>query len=478
LLSSAAIVLAAGQGTRMRSRVPKVLHPLAGRSMLDHVLASLAAAGVEHRVVVTGSGADAVEAALGPDVPTVRQEPQLGTADAVRCGLSRIPSTVRHVFVTMGDVPLLPADLFQRLLREQAEGEASIALLSARVPDATGYGRVVRDASGAVTAIVEEKDADPATRAVDEVNVGTYCFEAAWLRANVGNVPASASGEYYLTDLVALATGGGRRVAVVEAPRHELTTGINDRVALSAAEQLLRGRIAEGHMRNGVTIVDPQTTYIDAAVEIGQDARIEPWTILSGATVIAQDAVIGPNAQVRDSRIGPRTSVWASVVEESEVAEDVEIGPYSHVRPGCRIGPRCRIGNYAELKKASLGAGTQQHHFSYLGDAEVGEDVNIGAGAVTANFDGERKNTTVIGDGAFIGVDTMLRAPVTIGPGARTGAGAVVTRDVAPGKTVVGMPARPIEARRRARDAEAVEPAASAAHRNPQSGGPPEPPDA
>jgi bifunctional UDP-N-acetylglucosamine pyrophosphorylase/glucosamine-1-phosphate N-acetyltransferase len=478
LLSSAAIVLAAGQGTRMRSRVPKVLHRLAGRSMLEHVLASLAAAGVEHRVVVTGSGADAVEAALGPDVPTVRQEPQLGTADAVRCGLSRIPSGVRHVIVTMGDVPLLPAELFQRLLREQAEGEATIALLSARMTDPDGYGRVVRDGSGAASAIVEEKDADAATRALTEVNVGTYCFEAAWLRANVGNVPASASGEYYLTDLVALAAGGGRRVAVVEAPRPELTTGINDRVALAAAERLLRGRIAEGHMRNGVTIVDPGTTYIDAAVEIGQDARIEPWTILSGATVIAQDAVIGPNAQVRDSRIGPRTTVWASVIEESEVAEDVEIGPYSHVRPGCRIGPRCRIGNYAELKKTTVGAGTQQHHFSYLGDAEVGEEVNIGAGAITANYDGERKNTTVIGDGAFIGVDTMLRAPVTIGPGAKTGAGAVVTRDVAPGKTVVGMPARPIEARRRARDAEAVEPAASAHHRNPQSGGPPEPPDA
>jgi bifunctional UDP-N-acetylglucosamine pyrophosphorylase/glucosamine-1-phosphate N-acetyltransferase len=478
VLSSAAIVLAAGQGTRMRSRVPKVLHPLAGRPMLHHVLDALAAAGVEHRVVVTGSGADAVESALGEGVPTVRQDPQLGTADAVRCGLARIPSGVRHVIVTMGDVPLLPPELFQRLLREQAEGEATIAMLTARVADPAGYGRVVRDDAGAAAAIVEEKDADERTRGVDEVNVGTYCFEAAWLRANVGNVPASASGEYYLTDLVQLAAAGGRRVAVVEAPRPEITTGINDRVALAAAERLLRARIAEAHMRNGVTIVDPDTTYIDAAVEIGQDARIEPWTVLRGATVIAQDAVIGPNAQVRDSHIGPRTTVWASVVEESEVAEDVEIGPYSHIRPGCRIGPRCRIGNFAELKKAAVGAGTQQHHFSYLGDAEVGEDVNIGAGAVTANFDGEKKNTTTIGDGAFIGVDTMLRAPVTIGPGARTGAGAVVTRDVAPGKTVVGMPARPIEARRRSRDAEAVEPAASATHRNPQTGGPPEPPHA
>jgi bifunctional UDP-N-acetylglucosamine pyrophosphorylase/glucosamine-1-phosphate N-acetyltransferase len=378
----------------------------------------------------------------------------------------------------MGDVPLLPPDLFQRLLREQAEGEATIAMLTARVPDPAGYGRVVRDAAGGATAIVEEKDADERIRNVDEVNVGTYCFEAAWLRANVGSVPASASGEYYLTDLVAVAAAGGRRVTVIEAPQAELTTGINDRVALAAAERLLRARIAEQHMRNGVTIVDPSTTYIDAAVEIGQDARIEPWTVLGGETVIAQDAVIGPNAEVRDSRIGPRTTVWASIVESSEIAEDVEIGPYSHIRPGCRIGPRCRIGNFAELKKAAVGAGTQQHHFSYLGDAEVGEDVNIGAGAVTANFDGEKKNTTTIGDGAFIGVDTMLRAPVTIGPGAKTGAGAVVTRDVAPGKTVVGMPARPIEARRRSRDAEAVEPAASATHRNPQPGGPPEPPHA
>jgi bifunctional UDP-N-acetylglucosamine pyrophosphorylase/glucosamine-1-phosphate N-acetyltransferase len=439
----------------MRSRIPKVLHPLAGRSMIDHVLASLAAAGIEHPVVVIGFGAEQLEAALGDRVPTVRQDPQLGTADAVRCGLDRIPSGVRHVLVTMGDVPLLPHELFQELLREQAEGEATIALLSAHLDQPTGYGRVLRGADGTARAVVEEGDADEPTRALGEVNVGTYCFDATWLRANVGNVPASATGEYYLTDLVELAAGGGRRVAVVTAPRAELTTGINDRVGLAAAERWLRARIAEDHMRNGVTIVDPDSTFIDAGVEIGQDARIEPWTVLTGSTVVAQDAVIGPRAEVRDSRIGPRTRVWASVVEGSTVAEDVQIGPYSHLRPGCQIGPRCRIGNYAELKNARLGAGTQQHHFSYLGDAEVGERVNIGAGAITANFDGERKNTTVIGDDAFIGVDTMLRAPVTIGAGARTGAGAVVTRDVPPGKTVVGMPARSIEGAR-SRRAEVV----------------------
>lgn len=475
MLASAAIVLAAGQGTRMRSRIPKVLHPLAGRTMLDHVLGSLAAAGIEHRVVVTGTGADAVEAILGTGTPSVRQDPQLGTADAVRCGLTRVPSSVRHVVVTMGDVPLLPADLFQRLLREQAEGEATIALLGARLPDPTGYGRVVRGPDGSATAIVEEAEADEGTRSIDEINVGTYCFDAAWLRANVGNVPRSTGGEYYLTDLVALAVSGGRRVAVVAAPRAELTTGINDRVQLAAAERLMRSQIAERHMRAGVTIVDPATTYIDAAVEIGQDARIEPWTVISGASVIAQDAVIGPNANVRSSRIGPRTSVWASVVEESDVEEDVTIGPYSHLRPGCHIGAGCEIGNYAELKRSQVGAGTRQHHFSYVGDAEVGSDVNIGAGAVTANYDGEQKHHTVIGDGAFIGVDTMLRAPITIGPGARTGAGAVVTRDVAPGKTVVGMPARPIATRRQPGEAAK---AGLAAERNPQHGGTTKAPDA
>jgi bifunctional UDP-N-acetylglucosamine pyrophosphorylase/glucosamine-1-phosphate N-acetyltransferase len=409
----------------MRSRIPKVLHPLAGRPMIEHVLSSLAAAGIEHPVVVIGFGADQLEAALADRVPTVRQEPQLGTADAVRRGLERVPAEARHVLVTMGDVPLLPPDLFQRLLREQAEGEATIALLSATLDDPQGYGRIVRGADGAARAIVEERDADDAIRAGREVTVGTYCFDAAWLRANAGSVPASASGEYYLTDLVEVAAAGGRRVAVVTAPRAELTTGINDRAQLAAADRLLRDAIIAEHLRNGVTIVDPATTHIDAGVEIGQDARIEPFTILSGSTVIAQDAV---------------------------------------------IGPRCRIGNYAELKNTTLGAGTQQHHFSYLGDADVGEDVNIGAGTITANFDGERKQRTTIGRSAFIGVDTMLRAPVTIGEGARTGAGAVVTRDVAPGTTVVGMPARPIEARRRR--------AELAADRNPQQGGGTPPPDA
>jgi len=476
VIALAAIVLAGGQGTRMRSRLPKVLHPLAGRPMIDHVLNALAAGGIEHRVVVSGHLGEQLEAFLDGRHPVVRQQPQLGTADAVRVGLARVPASVRHLVVTVGDAPLLPPEAFQALVREQAEGEATIALLSVRQSDPTGYGRIVRDRDGRCVAIVEERDADDATRRLDEVNVGTYCFDAGWLRANIGNVPASASGEFYLTDLVALAVSAGRRVSAILAAGPDVTMGINDRIQLAAADRLLRRRILERHMRNGVTIVDPERTLVDAAVEIGQDARIEPQTVIEGPTVIGDQAVIGPASHIRDSRIGPRSRVWASVVEESTVAEDVRIGPYSHVRPGCVIGPGCEIGNYAELKNTRLGSGVRQHHFSYLGDAEVGDRVNIGAGAVTANFDGVEKHRTVIGEGAFIGVDTMLRAPVTIGPGAKTGAGAVVTRDVPAGATVVGIPARPIELSRRSAADTASAPAG--AGRKPQTGGEPNPSDA
>jgi bifunctional UDP-N-acetylglucosamine pyrophosphorylase / glucosamine-1-phosphate N-acetyltransferase len=428
--------------------------------MLHHVLDALAGAGVRSPVVVVGHQADAVEAALEGGVRTVRQEPQRGTADAVRIGLTVISGDATECLVTMGDVPMQPAALYGALLTARREDDAAVTLLAARVADPTGYGRVVRDGTGTATAIVEEADADDGTRAITEINAGTYAFDARWLRDAIGRVEASSSGELYLTDLVALAVADGRRVSVVVADDPEDTTGINDRVALAAAEERIRRQINERHMRAGVTIVDPATTRIDAAVEIGQDARIEPWTTLEGSTVVGQDAVIGPNAHLVASRVGPRSRVWASVLESATVAEDVQVGPYAHLRPGADVGPRCRIGNFAEIKNSRIGAGTQQHHFSYLGDAEVGEDVNIGAGSVTANFDGTAKHPTTIGPNVKLGVDTMMVAPVTIGEGAITGAGAVVTRDVAPGKTVVGMPARPIELRRaRSRTPEAPEPA-------------------
>ena len=478
LTAPAAVVLAAGQGTRMRSRIPKVLHPLAGRPMIGHVLAALAECGVERPVIVVGHGAEAVEAVIGGGATCVRQQPQRGTADAVRVAMPALTADTAEVIVTMGDVPLQAATVYSDLLEALRRSEAAVALVSARPEDPTGYGRIVRDERGGAAAIVEERDADEATRSVDEVNVGTYAFDAGWLRAALPRVTVSSSGELYLTDLVALAVADGRSVAVVPAPDAIDAIGINDRVALAAAEERLRRRIAEGHMRNGVTIVDPATTRVDATVEIEQDARIEPWTILEGATVIGEEAVIGPHAHLRDSRIGPRTTVWASILEEASVGEDSQVGPYAHLRPGAEVGPRCRIGNFAEIKKSRIGAGTQQHHFSYIGDAEVGEGVNIGAGSVTANYDGRQKHPTKIEDRVKLGVDTMMVAPVTIGEGATTGAGAVVTRDVAPGKTVVGMPARPIEMRRhRPAPADAGDPGAeqapapSGADRNSQGGG-------
>ena len=468
LTTTAAIVLAAGQGTRMRSRLPKVLHPVAGRPMIDHVLDALRSAGVDELVVVTGHGGDQVEAALGERARTTRQEPQRGTADATRIGLECLSPGVGRVLVTMGDAPLVTPALFAALVSEQSDSEAAISVLTARMGDPTGYGRIVRSADGALQAIVEDADADAATRGIDEINAGTYCFDAGWLMANLGGVPASTSGEFYLTDLVAIAVSAGRAVTAVTAPDAEMALGINDRVALSRAEERLRREIVERHMRNGVTIVDPATTRIDAGVEIGQDARIEPWTILEGDCVIAQDAVIGPHAHLCDSRVGPRSHVWQSVVEAATVAEDVEIGPFAHLRPGAEIGARCRIGNFAEVKQSRIGAGTQQHHFSYIGDAEVGERVNIGAGVVTVNYDGTAKHRTRVDDDAFIGSDSMLVAPITIGEGAMTGAGSVVTRDVAPGKRVVGVPARPIELRRHRRGhADTVPGVPSGTERNP-----------
>ncbi len=468
LTAPEAIVLAAGQGTRMRSRIPKVLHPLAGRPLLLHVLDALAAIGVERPVVVTGHGAEAVEAAVGDRAATMRQEPQRGTGDAVRVGLEAIPGSDGVVLVTMGDAPMLPPALLQRVIAEQRAGGTPLALVSARMDDPSGYGRIVRGPDGGVAAIVEEADADESTLALHEVNVGTYAFELPWLREAIGRLSASASGELYLTDVIALAADESCPASVVVADEAADAIGINDRVALAEAERRMQRRIAEEHMRNGVTIVDPETTRIDAGVEIGQDARIEPWTVLAGSTVIGQDAVIGPHAHLRDTHIGPRTTVWASALEESTVAEDSEIGPYAHLRPGSQVGPRCRIGNFAEIKNSRIGAGSQQHHFSYLGDAQIGENVNVGAGSVTANYDGREKHPTVIGDGASLGVDTMMVAPVTIGEGAITGAGSVVTRDVPPGKTVVGIPARPIDARRRSRETVEEPHVPGGTERNPQ----------
>lgn len=448
--SAIAIVLAAGLGTRMRSRQPKVLHPICGRPMLAYALDAARAATSADPLVVISPAATAIREAFEGQARFAMQEEPRGTADALLAAMTALEDEAGELLVIGGDTPFLSAATLGSLLAERRARGARLALLTTHPADPDGYGRIVRDASGRVTGIVEDKDATPGERAIGEVNAGVYALDASWARRSLGVVSASAvSGEVYVTDLVRLAFGEGKGgIAVLEAAPQE-AAGINDRVQLAAAEAEMRRRILEAHMRAGVTIVDPATTYVDATVILGTDVRLEPGAILRGRTSVGAEAVIGAGSQIVDSVIGERSRVWASVLEGAQVEEDVHIGPFAHLRTGAVIGRGSRIGNFAEVKQSRLGESVQQHHFSYIGDADVGAKVNVGAGTVTANYDGARKNRTIIGEGAFIGSDSMLVAPVEIGAGAMTAAGSVVTKDVPPGKLAVGVPARIREPKRR-----------------------------
>ena len=340
----------------------------------------------------------------------------------------------------------------RHLVERRRSTKAAIALATIAPEDATGYGRIVRK-GGDVARIVEEKDASKAERAISEVNGGLYAFDGAWLRGRIGDLTASpVTGELYLTELVGLAHADGRRVVPVEVEDEMELAGVNDRVQLATLEADLRWRILERHLLAGVTMEDPTTTFIEADVELGQDVVLEPNVILRGHTRVGAESLIGAGSRLEDAVVGERCRVIASVLESCEVEDDVRIGPFAHLRAGASIGAGAELGNFAEVKQSRIGPRSKQHHFSYIGDAEVGADVNIGAGTVTANYDGRRKNRTVIGDGAFIGSDSMLIAPVTIGEGAVTGAGSVVTRDVPAGKMAVGVPARIRERRERPPD--------------------------
>ena len=447
---SVAVLLAAGQGKRMRSDLPKVLHRLAGRPMINHVVAAARAAEVSRIVVVVGHGAEQVEAALPEGVETVRQPELLGTADAVGRARDLLAAgAVEDVVVAHGDCPLLTSELFRELIDRRRRTDATITLVVSTADDPRGYGRVRRDPAGQVEAVVEEASASPAERAIAEINAGVYCFEARWLWPQLALVRPSPSGEYYLTDLIELAIRQGKIVQSIEAPL-EVTQGVNDRVQLAAAEQVMRQRVRRELMLSGVTLLDPATTYVDVGVTIGRDTTIYPGSLIEGTTAIGNRCQIGPYSRIVDSRLGDEVTVLMSVVEGSELADRSRMGPFSHLRPGARLGEDVELGNYGEVKNASLGAGTKMHHFSYVGDAEVGVNVNLGAGMITCNFDSEsgEKSRTVIEDNASIGSDTMLIAPVRVGAGAYTGAGAVVTRDVQAGDVVIGMPAKPLRQRR------------------------------
>jgi bifunctional UDP-N-acetylglucosamine pyrophosphorylase/glucosamine-1-phosphate N-acetyltransferase len=438
-----AVVLAAGLGTRMKSSLPKVLHRICGRPMIDYVLdAAVAATGVRP-LVVYSPATEAVREAVADRADAALQDAPLGTGDALRAALAALDEGVDDILVLSGDVPLVRPDLLTALLEARGMDHAAIALVGVDAIDPTGLGRVVRNEGGTVERIVEDKDATDEERGIAEINAGLYAMEAAWLRGRIGDLrPSPATGELYLTDLVRFAREDGRLVAALDVDDDGRLTGINDRAQLARAEWDMRVEVNDRWMRAGVTMVDPSTVYLDHGVELAEDVVLEPNVILRGATRIGERTRIAAGTQITDSVIGPDCVVWASVVERSTVEDHVTIGPFSHLRPGAHVGRRSEIGNYAEIKNSHLGEHVRQHHTSYLGDAEVGADTNVGAGTITANYDGVRKHRTTIGEGVFLGVDTMLRAPVTLGDGSKTGAGAVVTRDVPPGKLAVGVPAR------------------------------------
>jgi len=439
----AIVILAAGQGTRVKSRRSKLLLELAGRPLVAYPLRLAESLDSAHLVLVLGHLADQVQEALGSGYTCVLQEPQLGTGHAVQQAQSVLEGQCDEVLVLYGDTPLLRRETIAEMTRQHRAAGAVLTLLSGIVAEPHGYGRVVRDPAGRVQAVVEHADCTPDQRAIQEINSGILLFQADWLWSHLPHIPRSPKGEYYLPHLIVQAVDEGQPVVAYPAPDPDEIMGINDRLQLAEATAIIGRRILERHMRAGVTIVDPATTYVDDGVEIAQDAIIRPNTHLLGQTRIGADCEIGPNAIVVDTVIGDRCQVLASVLESATMEDDVDIGPFGHLRKGAHLCAHVHMGNFGEVKNSRLGPGVKMGHFSYVGDADIGEETNIGAGTITCNFDVHgRKNRTVVGKRAYIGSDTMLVAPVELGDESVTGAGAVVTRDVPAGGVAYGVPAR------------------------------------
>ncbi|HZD37071.1 MAG TPA: bifunctional UDP-N-acetylglucosamine diphosphorylase/glucosamine-1-phosphate N-acetyltransferase GlmU [Actinomycetes bacterium] len=440
------VVLAAGEGKRFRSALPKPLHRAAGRPLLWHVLAAAAGLGAERTVVVVGRGADEVRAAVdafgfGQAFFAVQQELR-GTGDAVAAALPLLPAD-GEVLVLYGDTPLLTAGTLERLLAAHRSGGARATLLTSRLKDPTGLGRVLRGPDGAVTGVVEERDATADQRAITEINAGFYVFQRQALDGLDRLESDNDQGEYYLPALIPLLLEDGGRVASSEAPADEVL-GVNDRAQLAVATAVLRRRTLERLLAAGVTVVDPATTYVDTDVDVGQDTVLEPLTFLEAGTRIGAGCTIGPNTRLVACRVDDEATVTQAVAVQSHIGARAMVGPFAYLRPGVELGPGSKVGTYVEVKKSSIGRGSKVPHLTYVGDAEIGEDVNVGAGTVFVNYDGERKYRTVVGDGAFIGSDTMLVAPLTIGEGAQTAAGSTVTKDVPPGALAIERAAQRI----------------------------------
>ncbi len=453
------VVLAAGLGTRMKSRTPKVLHALCGRPMLAYVLDAAHAVSGRRPLVVYSPATASVAERFAGEADFVEQADPLGTADAVRAAMAVVPPGIAEILVLSGDVPLVQTDLLADLIDVRRARNAAVAIVSVHANQPDGLGRVVRSEDGGqVLRIIEQNDATPEELEIEEINAGVYMFDAEWLARRIGDVEKSpVTGEFYLPELVLLAHEDRRPVVSLEVEDDGSLAGVNDRVQLASAELELRLAINERHMLAGVTIVDPARAYVDFTVELAQDVVLEPGVVLRGQTKIGEGTRIGAGSEIIDTVVGSDCVVWASVLERSVVEDEVQIGPFSHLRPGASIGRGAKLGNFAEVKASRLEAGVQQHHFSYIGDAEVGERTNVGAGSITCNYDGVRKHKTKIGKGVFLGSDTMLVAPVELGDGARTGAGSVVTRDVPAGMLAVGVPARLRQPRTSAADAKAAD---------------------
>jgi bifunctional UDP-N-acetylglucosamine pyrophosphorylase/glucosamine-1-phosphate N-acetyltransferase len=431
------IVLAAGQGKRMRSELPKVLHPLAGRPLLRHVLDTARALKPRDIRVVRGHGGERVrEVFAGEELTWVDQSRQLGTGHAVKLALPGVPAS-DIVLVLYGDVPLVTLATLRKLVAKARAGK--LALLTARFADPSGYGRIIRTERGRVSAIVEEQDASGAERAITEVNTGVLACPAGRLRGWVGRLKAkNAQREYYLTDVVALAVKSGHEVAAVAAESAAEVMGINDKVQLAEAERVLRQRVAAQLMTAGVTLLDPERLDVRGTLLCGRDVSIDANVVFEGQVALGDGVSVGPFAVIRDARIGSGTRIHPHcVIEQAEIGRGCEIGPYARMRPGVRMGDGAKLGNFVEVKKSSIGSRSKVNHLAYIGDATIGEQVNIGAGTITCNYDGANKHRTIIEDDVFVGSDVQLVAPVTVGRGATIGAGATITKNVPPGELTI-----------------------------------------
>ncbi|MGI6605251.1 MAG: bifunctional UDP-N-acetylglucosamine diphosphorylase/glucosamine-1-phosphate N-acetyltransferase GlmU [Firmicutes bacterium] len=426
-----AVILAAGRGTRMKSDRPKVLHEVCGRPLLAYVIDAARAAGAEDVIVVINREMEDVREVIPAEVVYAYQDEQLGTGHAVLMARPYIKEDTKDVLILCGDTPCLTGDLLSSLVRTHRSEEAAATVLTAELSDPTGYGRIVRGSYGEVERVVEEKDAKPQEKTIREINTGSYCFQVNPLFQALTKVGTdNAQGEYYLTDVLTILREQRERVSAFIAPEPDDTQGINNRVQLAAAEARLRERIRREHMLAGVTIMDPASTFIDAGVSIGHDTVILPFTIITGRTRIGNNCRIGPNVDMKDSTVADGAEVCQAVLVEAEVGPRATVGPFAYLRPGTVLAAEAKAGTFVEIKKSQIGLGSKVPHLSYIGDATIGRGVNIGAGTITCNYDGFRKNQTVIEDEVFIGSNTNLVAPVHIGRGAYTGAGSTISRDV------------------------------------------------